>query len=182
VPERIVLAQRKEMERYRAMDDRVRRAGSSSTAAAVPPPRAASAYPLKRKRPSRKTIWNAVLEQEERERKSAAPPRLSGSVDAAQAPGRDVEPSSSSAAAVEAAARIGASSLPREGGGSPEALVPLRCPGCGSNRAELVGTRGGSRAAASQTKGEVWGSKEAADEAWSRYRCPGCGRVWSEDD
>jgi hypothetical protein len=190
VPERIVLAQRKEMERYRAMDDRVRRAGtgsvsgaSATAAGAVPQPRAAEPYPqVKRKRPSRKLIWNAVLEQEERERKKAAPPLLSGSLDAAQAPGRDVEPSSSSAASVEAAARIGASSLPREGGGSPEAPAAARCPGCGGTRAELVGTRGGSRAAASQTKGEVWGSKEAADEFWSRYRCPGCGRVWTEDD
>jgi hypothetical protein len=189
VPERIVLAQRKEMERYRAMDDRVRRAGtgsvsgaSATAAGAVPQPRAASAYPLKRKRPSRKLIWNAVLEQEERERKKAAPPFLSASFDAAQAAGRDVEPSSSSAAAVGAAARIGASILPREGGGSPEAPAAARCPGCGGTRAELVGTRGGSRAAASQTKGEVWGNKEAADESWSRYRCPGCGRVWTEDD
>jgi rubredoxin len=203
MPDRIVQTQQREMDRYRALDERVKRAAAQTTTAATdqgqrssssvnpaglirsPRPADAASYSYgasRRKRSSRKSIWNAVLDEEASLKPSPT-----------QQNHRLRTADSSPDAAAIASTRQAGGHLPTSAthgrSQTDEATAwhalsaPASCPSCTGADVELLGTRGGAGGgASSQTKGEVWGNKDTMEQVWNRYRCLSCGKVWNEEE
>lgn len=172
IPERLLRTQFEQAQYHERLQRRLDRAaahGAAAAAAAVatttgrettrttqkPPPGAVRPLSLTaRRKPSRRSVWNAVLEEEE-----------------------DGDPTT--AATRNGTKPAGDGSAPR-----PEAAVvgdegAAQCPSCGRHSGAAVGTHANRNDA--QRKGETWGSKDRADEAWTRYQCHHCGMQWNED-
>uniref|UniRef100_A0A7S2YS12 Uncharacterized protein n=1 Tax=Entomoneis paludosa TaxID=265537 RepID=A0A7S2YS12_9STRA len=78
---------------------------------------------------------------------------------------------------VNTAAAATAASL-QSHGGDPE-LAGVTCGSCSSTQVVIVGSN--SSRNQDLKKGETWGTKDRADEVFTRLQCQTCGRTWNEE-
>lgn len=109
----------------------------------------------KRRKSSRKSIWNVIIDQDEK---------------------RSLQMSAAGAQAAEAANNSERCQSP-----TPDIRFShgTSC-SCGSAKVEIVGSS--SSRNQDMAKGETWGSKDRSDEVMIRYRCNHCGKTWNEEE
>jgi hypothetical protein len=188
LPDRIERTQLQQAELYRQMEERVNAVTPSQPA----PPSSSYAQKdapapsaTKRRRPSRKSIWNAVLETDVGARNADAVLTTAredrGGADAATSHGKDHEPANAKAGGGISGG--GGDEGDPEDGDNPHGVD---CAACGSRKVRLLGTRGGGAGggagAQDQIRGEIWGNKDRNDQKWCRYQCLQCGRLWNEEE
>ena len=175
LPERIVRTREKQAQVQRDMEHRMERAAAVTTTTMTPaetetqnssrfittlrqPPAAAAPERdySKRRKASRKTIWNTILESNA----SSNNPKCA---DGNRLFDKNNESSTTAVPELTAA----------------DALASTTTCTCGSNQVHILGTNASRNQ--DLKKGETWGMKDRGDEVIDHLQCQSCGRTWSEE-
>lgn len=155
-PERLVRTQQQQARKQQAMMRRMERAAAAETTTSELSPLDAHRRPdiSKRRKSSRKSIWNSIMDNERPDGSSAVDDNDDDEGDGG---------GTTTAASIIAAAEMHSGAV---------------CSSCGSDRVRTLA----SHSARDVRKGEIWGGASGRDEVSMRVECLGCGKMWNEQE
>jgi hypothetical protein len=143
VPERLLDTQRRQFLQQQKLTERMNRAAETKT----------SRDPSQRRQPTRKSIWNVILDENRNTRKQTPLPQQQKKGEKNVQGNDDIHCNSSSA---------------------PQCT-------CGSNEVQILSSNTSSRNE-DMAKAETWGNKDRGGEIVRRCQCQKCGKTWNEEE
>jgi hypothetical protein len=156
LPERLLRTQQQQAQLHAALTQRMNRAAKETTATTSNTnTNTARKSPdiSQRRKSSRKSIWNVVMDEDEKQKDGAHSQQKQDS------------------SLLDSSSPSQMQDMSRSHG--------VVC-SCSSHDVEIVGSSTSRNQ--DMAKGETWGNKDRSDEVITRYRCDGCGKTWNEEE